>query len=95
MQLRMVQQTCEHEIEANSFAANLLMPKQFIRRDIAHLTRFNGEIVLRDEDIQSLAKRYQVSVMAIRTVMDCQALLSELRYSQPCRPRQLQRCCRA
>jgi Zn-dependent peptidase ImmA (M78 family) len=57
--------TDEHEIEANSFAANLLMPKHFIRRDIAQLTKFNGEIVLGDEDIRSLSKRYEVSVKAM------------------------------
>lgn len=57
--------TDEHEIEANSFAANLLMPKQFIRRDVAQWSRFNGEVVLGDEQVRALAKRYEVSVMAM------------------------------
>lgn len=49
------------EIEANTFAAALLMPKEFIRKDISKLT-----IDIEDsEQITLLANRYQVSAQAI------------------------------
>jgi Zn-dependent peptidase ImmA (M78 family) len=57
--------TDENEIEANFFAANLLMPKPFLRRDVAQLAGFNGEVILSEEDVRSLAKRYQVSITAM------------------------------
>ncbi len=57
--------TDEHEIEANRFAAELLMPGQFLQKDLAAL----GEINADDEKVVAeLAKRYGVSsqAMAIR-----------------------------
>jgi Zn-dependent peptidase ImmA (M78 family) len=58
--------TDAHEMEANFFAASLLMPKEFVRRDVSQLTRFNGEVDLRDDDIKSLARQYEVSETAMR-----------------------------
>jgi Zn-dependent peptidase ImmA (M78 family) len=53
------------EIEANAYAANLLMPKEFLRADLArHLNR-NGVLELSDEDRVLLAKRYRVSGIAM------------------------------
>jgi Zn-dependent peptidase ImmA (M78 family) len=49
------------EIEANAFAAELLMPTEIIERDL----RKNGVDPDDDELILSLAKKYQVSVQAM------------------------------
>ena len=57
--------TDAHEIEANYFAASLLMPREFLRKDVAQLARFNGEADLDDKDIKSLARRYEVSQLAM------------------------------
>jgi Zn-dependent peptidase ImmA (M78 family) len=57
--------TDANEIEANFFAANLLMPKDFLRGDIAQLARFNGEAALGEGDINKLAHRYEVSKLAM------------------------------
>jgi Zn-dependent peptidase ImmA (M78 family) len=57
--------TDANEIEANFFAANLLMPKDFLRRDVSQLARFNGEAALGEADIKKLAKRYEVSPLAM------------------------------
>ncbi|MDR3793578.1 MAG: ImmA/IrrE family metallo-endopeptidase [Terracidiphilus sp.] len=57
--------TDDGEIEANFFAANLLMPKAFLREDISQLARFNGEVVLSQSDVLSLARRYEVSELAM------------------------------
>jgi len=54
------------EIEANFFAASLLMPKQMIRADIEQKKRFNGEIGIDDSDIQALARKYLVSEIAMK-----------------------------
>lgn len=57
--------TDEHEIEANRFAAELLMPQPFLEKDLAAM----GEIFADDEKaVAQLAKRYGVSsqAMAIR-----------------------------
>jgi Zn-dependent peptidase ImmA (M78 family) len=54
-----------HEMEANFFAASLLMPRSFIREDIAVLTRYNGEAGIGKQEIQSLARRYGVSETAM------------------------------
>ena len=51
----------QDEIEANRFAAELLMPYEMIKADL-----FEYEIdVENEEDIQELAKRYKVSVQAM------------------------------
>jgi len=59
----------DHEIEANQFAAELLMPKEFIERDIEPFIGADTVLV-----IQKLAHKYKVSTeaMSIR--------LSALRY---------------
>ena len=57
--------TDANEIEANFFAANLLMPKDFLRSDVAQLARFNGEAALGEADIKRLARRYEVSPLAM------------------------------
>jgi Zn-dependent peptidase ImmA (M78 family) len=59
------QATDAHEIEANFFAASLLMPKDFLRKDVAQFARFNGEAALGEGDIQELARRYEVSKLAM------------------------------
>ncbi len=55
----------ESEIEANSFAANLLMPKNFLKADLKRYTNFRGELELDDDARQSLAHKYMVSEMAM------------------------------
>lgn len=60
--------TDRSEIEANTFAAELLMPSSQIRKDLAHL----GSIDLMNPDannsqkIKTLAKKYRVSDKAMR-----------------------------
>lgn len=48
------------EVEANQFAANLLMPASFLRRDIS-----NMDVIDLDDATATLAKRYDVSVAAM------------------------------
>jgi Zn-dependent peptidase ImmA (M78 family) len=49
-----------HEIDANTFAASLLMPEEFMRRDVL------SPIQLHDESIiKQLAQRYSVSAQAL------------------------------
>jgi Zn-dependent peptidase ImmA (M78 family) len=50
------------EVEANGFAAELLMPTGFLSGD---LERFTLTDLLDDRRMQQLAKRYQVSVQAM------------------------------
>jgi Zn-dependent peptidase ImmA (M78 family) len=53
------------EIEANRFAAELLMPEAFLRRDVDEL-RANGIADVMDDGlIQELARRYTVSLQAM------------------------------
>lgn len=52
----------EDEVEANRFAAELLMPEEFIRGD---LDRIGRAAVEQGEAISHLAKRYQVSRQAM------------------------------
>lgn len=52
----------DDEIEANQFAANLLMPTRFLRRDLQEL----GAIDVEDATvIEELAKKYEVSPHAM------------------------------
>jgi Zn-dependent peptidase ImmA (M78 family) len=54
--------TDNDEKEANLFAAELLMPEEFLHRDLAEL----GGIDLADEtELKKLAVRYQVSPQAL------------------------------
>jgi Zn-dependent peptidase ImmA (M78 family) len=57
--------TDDQEIEANYFAACLLMPEEFLRRDVAQLAKFNGEATLNEAEIFSLARKYEVSRAAM------------------------------
>lgn len=50
------------EVEANQFAAELLMPQQFLQRDVAQL----GSAALDEVDVETLADRYEVSVQAMQ-----------------------------
>jgi Zn-dependent peptidase ImmA (M78 family) len=53
------------EIDANYFAACLLMPEDFLRRDVANLAKFNGEAAIGDAEVFTLAKKYEVSMAAM------------------------------
>lgn len=53
------------EIEANAFAANLLMPKEFVLRDARQLAGMSGEIELSRQHLAFLARKYQVSESAM------------------------------
>jgi Zn-dependent peptidase ImmA (M78 family) len=57
--------TDTEEIEANSFAANLLMPKEFLREDLRLLAGRNGEVDLSKDQLSALARKYQVSETAM------------------------------
>ena len=52
----------ESEIEANLFAAELLMPRRFLARDLDAEDQID---LLDDEAIKAFAKRYRVSVQAM------------------------------
>jgi len=54
------QATDRHEIEANGFAAALLMPKEFLDQDLKGL-----KLPLKARQIDGLAKRYKVSQQAM------------------------------
>lgn len=66
------------EIEANFYAASLLMPKQMIRADVSQNMRYNGEPEASDDEIQLLARKYQVSESAMRYRLINLGLLSPL-----------------
>jgi Zn-dependent peptidase ImmA (M78 family) len=53
------------EIVANAFAANLLMPTDFLKADLKRYTNYRGEIELDDSARQALARKYKVSEMAM------------------------------
>lgn len=53
--------TDKQEIEANQFAASLLMPVGFIRKDISRQTRQTESVL-----VARLAKKYEVSEQAMR-----------------------------
>lgn len=50
------------EKEANLFAAELLMPKKFLEKDLASLTTLN---LLDEEELKKLADSYKVSTQAL------------------------------
>jgi Zn-dependent peptidase ImmA (M78 family) len=54
-----------NEIEANRFAAELLMPEPFLREDIGRATRHGVVDMLDDDFIRKLATRYKVSIQAM------------------------------
>ena len=53
------------EIEANMFAANLLMPREFLSKDLKLQAGSNGEVELSNEQLSALARKYQVSETAM------------------------------
>lgn len=53
------------EIEANFFAASLLMPKHMLRADVDLKRGFHGEVELDEAEIMTLAKKYGVSRAAM------------------------------
>lgn len=57
--------TDNREIEANAFAANLLMPKEFLRKDLTRFLNRNGVLELGDSDRLALARKYRVSDIAM------------------------------
>jgi Zn-dependent peptidase ImmA (M78 family) len=57
--------TDTREIEANAFAANLLMPKEFLRRDLTQFLNRNGVLELGDSERMTLARKYRVSDIAL------------------------------
>jgi Zn-dependent peptidase ImmA (M78 family) len=56
----------DQEIAANFFAANLLMPRHILRKDVESYKGFDGEIRLHDTDILLLARKFRVSEAAMR-----------------------------
>lgn len=52
----------QEEVEANRFAAELLMPEGFLESDIKAMS---GIDLLDDENVSALAKRYEVSKQAL------------------------------
>lgn len=52
----------EEEKEANLFAAELLMPVSFIKQD---LTQFDALDLSGDENLETLAQKYKVSIQAL------------------------------
>lgn len=48
------------EVEANSFAASLLMPQDFLKRDVGA-----NKHALSEDDVKSLANKYKVSEIAM------------------------------
>lgn len=65
--------TNDEEIEANRFAAELLMPRDFLESDIARMGKF---VVDDDNQIQALACDYEVSVQAMTIRLNTLGLLT-------------------
>lgn len=57
--------TVSDEIEANAFAANLLMPREYLYADLRAEAGFSGEVEVSQERLQVLARKYQVSPAAM------------------------------
>jgi Zn-dependent peptidase ImmA (M78 family) len=51
------------EIDANAFAACLLMPREFLLRDLR--VNFNGDYDFSEDYLDTIAKRYRVSTTAL------------------------------
>lgn len=60
----------ETEIEANQFAAELLMPEDMVRREVAPLLGRSAE-----DAIENLARKFQVSVQAMTIRLTTMGLL--------------------
>jgi len=63
------------EVEANGFAAELLMPAEFLSDDLRKLTLTD---LLDDRKMQQIAKKYQVSVQAMTNRLVSLGYLPEL-----------------
>lgn len=50
------------EVDANRLAAELLVPKQMLRADLSELDAFDA---ITDDEVESLANRYAISVSAL------------------------------
>jgi Zn-dependent peptidase ImmA (M78 family) len=50
------------EVDANRLAAELLIPKQMLKDDLSELDAFDA---ITDDDIESLASRYEISISAL------------------------------
>lgn len=66
------------EIEANTFAASLLMPKEFVIADLKVQTGPNGQTNLARDEIAALARKYQVSETAMNYRLINLGLLSPI-----------------
>lgn len=64
------------EIEANAYAACLLMPRQFLLRDLR--ANFNGDFDSSEEFLATIAKRYRVSTTALKYRLTNLGLLSPM-----------------
>lgn len=64
------------EIEANAYAACLLMPRDFLLRDLR--LNFNGEFDFSEEHLAAIARRYRVSTTALNYRLINLGLLSPL-----------------
>jgi len=62
-------------VEANGFAAELLMPAEFLSDDLRKLTLTD---LLDDRKMQQIAKKYQVSVQAMTNRLVSLGYLPEL-----------------
>ena len=52
----------EIEIEANRYAAELLVPKAMLRQDLSRLNAFDA---ITDDDLEYLSNRYAISIAAL------------------------------
>lgn len=66
------------EIEANFFAASLLMPKEMVRKDMEILARQIGDSEVSEIHIRNLARKYLVSEAAMRYRLMNLSLISML-----------------
>lgn len=70
--------TDRREIEANAFAASLLMPEEQIRRDFESKAKHGIDID--DRWIEDLAKNYGVSIQALTIRLSRLGLLNQLHF---------------
>lgn len=58
--------TDTYEMEANFFAASLLMPREWLRKDVEARVRANHTVGMSEQDISTLASRYEVSSTSMK-----------------------------
>ena len=66
------------EIEANTFAATLLMPREFLIKDLKLQAGSNGEVELSNDQLAALARKYQVSETAMNFRLNNLGLISPI-----------------